>query len=354
MIDVKTGTQTWSNSAPKAPLKSDGANNLSATDREKYFQNGDVGETLNKITDPNYVDNSKKMRTVGSNQLDKDAFMSLLLTQMKNQDPTNPLKSHEMAAQLAQFTQLEKLTNIDQGLAGLRKDSVPGHNFQALSLIGKSLKIDNSKVQRTDATQSHDIRFSLTQAAQNVDIAIKDANGTVIRQLTVPNLKSGKNEIQWNGQFEDGSAAPVGEYSIDIQAKASNGAKIIAETKVEGLITGINFTPKGPQLMVGRNVVNLSDVKSITDPNVAQESAAPSLGGKAVDISELSQGSSPNAPAKVKPEAKDPAQEAKKAKLSQGDISEAAMTQDFINALNKQGTKAGGMTGKGSGEGGNG
>src|SRR5689334_11359839 len=111
MIGVKTGTQTWSNSPQRTDWKSDGAQNISAIDKANHMPEDSVGDMLNKVADPNYVDQSKKMRTVGNNQLGKDAFMSLLLTQMKNQDPTNPLKSHEMAAQLAQFTSLEKLNN---------------------------------------------------------------------------------------------------------------------------------------------------------------------------------------------------------------------------------------------------
>jgi flagellar basal-body rod modification protein FlgD len=180
-MDVKTGTQTWSNAVQKADFKSDGTSNISATDKAKFFQEDSIGDTLNKVADANYVDDSKKMRTVGNNQLNKDAFMSLLLTQMKNQDPTNPLKSHEMAAQLAQFTQLEKLTNIDQSINSLRTDQKPSMNYQALNLIGKAVNTDNSKVTRTDATQNHEIRFNLGASAQQVEVKIKDANGTELR-----------------------------------------------------------------------------------------------------------------------------------------------------------------------------
>src|ERR1700753_3724608 len=110
MMSVKGGTQTWSTSPQRTDFKSDNTHNVSATDHAKYFDSESPGDTANKIADPNYVDTTKKMRTVGNAELGKDAFMTLLLTQMKNQDPTNPLKSHEMAAQLAQFTSLEKLT----------------------------------------------------------------------------------------------------------------------------------------------------------------------------------------------------------------------------------------------------
>ncbi len=330
MIGVKTGTQTWSNSPQRTDFKSDNVQTMSASDRQKHFENENIGDILNKVADPNYIDESKKMRTVGNNQLDKDAFMNLLLTQMKNQDPTNPLKSHEMAAQLAQFTSLEKLHNINDSIEGLRKDQRPDHNFQALSFIGKSITTDNSKITRTGEDDRHDVRFNLARDAQKVTMEIKDANGAVVRKLEVRNLKSGKNEISWNGMMEDGRPAPAGEYTASIEALGSNGRKLFVETKTEGVISGVNFTAKGPQLLIGKQVVNLSDVKSISDPNIAE--SGPVFAAK----------SEPEADSKkvtVKPETKANADKA--AKLKSGNLNDAAMAQGLINQLNKAGAKAG-------------
>jgi hypothetical protein len=135
--------------------------------------------------------------------------------------------------------------------------------------------------------------------------------------------------------MEDGTAAPIGDYTADITAVGSNGAKIYVESKVAGVITGVNFTPKGPQLLVGKQTINLSDVKSISDPTAPQDNGA-QMSGRPVDISALGKVKQEN-----KPESKTDG--AKKARLAKGDISEAAMTQDFVNNLNKQGAKAGGM-----------
>lgn len=340
MMGIKGGTQTWNNAQQTSSLKGDNTLSVSSADQEKYFSGESLGDTLNKVADPNYIDDSKKMRTVGDNQLGKDAFMTLLLTQMKNQDPTNPLKSHEMAAQLAQFTQLEKLQGINDGIEGLRKDAQPNTNFQALSFIGKTISTDNSKVSRTDTESQHDIRFSIPQDAAQVKLVVKDAAGNPVRNLEFKSLKSGKNELNWNGLTDDGSKAPVGEYVVALEAVGNNGRKMFVETKTEGVISGVNFTPKGPQLMVGKQVINMADVKSISDSSVQPQLDTPRqpnfMPFPGAANSALSEGPKK---AEVKPETKPDAQ--KRAKLSKGDLNDAAMAQGLINQLNKTGAKAG-------------
>jgi flagellar basal-body rod modification protein FlgD len=360
MMSVKGGTQTWSSSPQRTDFKDNNPNTLSATDKEKVMAGEEaIGDVLNKVADPNYVDKSKKMRTVGNNQLGKDAFMTLLLTQMKNQDPTNPLKSHEMAAQLAQFTSLEKLHNINEGITQLHKDAQPNQNFQALSFIGKIITTDNSKITRMDTESTHDIRFNLAADAQKITMQVKDEKGAVIRTLDFKNIKAGKNELAWNGMTEDGTKAPVGEYSVAIEATGSNGHKLQVETKTEGVITGVNFTPRGPQLMLGKQVVNMSDVKSISEPGLSEKpnqlapearatgtapNAVPpamSAAPPAMNAAPTAMNAAPSKPkhADVKPETKPNA--AKAAKLASGSINDAGMAQGLINKLNKEGAKAG-------------
>jgi len=94
-MGVKLGTKAFGDiqgSTPASEMNSS-SKNLSVKD-QKTFGDQNVGDVLNKIADPNYVDPAKKMRTVGNDKLDKDAFFKLMIAQMKNQDPTNPLKSH--------------------------------------------------------------------------------------------------------------------------------------------------------------------------------------------------------------------------------------------------------------------
>ncbi|MGE0761660.1 MAG: flagellar hook assembly protein FlgD [Bdellovibrionales bacterium] len=271
MISVKGGTQTWSKAEQQVDLGRDNTKTISALQQDEYFGDQALGDIANKASDPNWIDPSKKVRQVGNAQMDKDAFMKLLLTQMKYQDPTNPMQSHEMAAQLAQFTSLEKLTNISEAIEGLTKAQSPKQNFDALSMIGKAVSGDSSKIDRADDKETHAISFKIQQDAPKAKLVIKNIEGAVVRELEVANLKAGKNEVTWNGQTEEGLDAPKGNYTVSIEAKGSNGAKLFADTKFSGVISGVNFTPQGPIMMVGKQAISLKDIKEIVDPKMVRE-----------------------------------------------------------------------------------
>jgi flagellar basal-body rod modification protein FlgD len=266
-------------------MKPDPKAMISPEEQKQFFGDQSVGDVLNRVSDPNYVDTSKKPRAVGNNSLDKDAFFKLMLTQMKNQDPTQPMQSHEMAAQLAQFTSLEQLTNMNQSLDAMTKQNQPNANFQALALVGKKISGDSSKLTREKGDKEHDFNFSLGADAQKVTIQIKDLEGKTLRTIEAGGLKKGDNSIRWNGLADDATPARTGEYKFMVEAKATNGSKIAAKTDFNGRITGMNFTNQGPILLVGKQQIKMSDVKRIEEagPNdmspMRNDEAMPNMNG---------------------------------------------------------------------------
>lgn len=291
VMNVKRSTQAFSPAQQTSSLKSDLPNTQSATDLQKTFGDRDLGQILNQVADPNWVDPTKKMRTAGDNQLDKDAFLKLMLAQMKHQDPTNPMQSHEMAAQLAQFTSLEQLNNINSTLEEMKNSQSPNGNFQALAFIGKKVSGDSSKLTRAAGDTRHSFNFELLNDASNVELTIKDAGGNLVRKLEYNNLKKGQNSVEWNGLMEDGLAARPGEYKLSVNAKNSNGARVHAKTSFEGRITGLNYTSQGPVLLVGDQTIKLSDVRKIEEPGMSEvkEATTPMTTLKPVDQSKAAE-----------------------------------------------------------------
>ena len=278
---IKRGTNTFSTAKQNSSAKSNEGSNLDAGALEKAYGTSDLGEVLNKVADPNWVDPNKKMRAVGDNKLDKDAFLKLMLAQMKHQDPTNPMQSHEMAAQLAQFTSLEQMNNMNTTLEAIKNNSSPASNYQALGLIGKKISGDSSKLVRAAGDTKQGISFELLADTQKVNVTVKDATGAVVRKMEFAGLKKGRNSVEWNGLNEEGLAARPGEYRISVEGVASTGQKVHAKTAFSGRITGLSYTNEGPVLLVGEQTVKLSDVKKIEDMGPEANARAVPLGAGA-------------------------------------------------------------------------
>ncbi|MBX3016635.1 MAG: flagellar hook assembly protein FlgD [Bdellovibrionaceae bacterium] len=281
-VGMKLGTKNWSEASPNTITKSDGLKNLGANELTKL--GGDnIGEVLNRVADPNWIDPSKKARAVGSDKLDKDAFMKLMMAQLKNQDPTNPLKSHEMAAQLAQFSSLEQLQNVNTSLDDMKAQAKPTETYQSLNFIGKAVSGDASKVSRLKGDKYHDFSFTLPEKATTATIQVKNENGEVVRKVELRDLKPGANSWTWNGQNDHGQVQTVGEYRFDIDAKNEFDKKMDIKTDFEGIISGVNYTPEGPVLLIGNMSVKLSDVRQIVDPSMIQSKSQKDQNSKNVE-----------------------------------------------------------------------
>lgn len=261
-MSVKTGTKTWSDA--KAPETETSVSSLSMKDKEK-IGDADLKAIANKAADKNWVDDRKRVAGHGNSNMDKDAFFKLMLAQLKNQDPMNPLKNHEMAAQLAQFSSLEQMTNMNTTLTKLEGKTTQPENFQALNLIGKTVAGDSSRVTRTAFDKEHDFNFNLPQDASQATVKLLSAKGELVREYKLNDLKTGANKISWNGMNEGGVKQPPGEYVFQIEAINNQGGKIPVSTAFKGEITGLSFSAEGPVLQVGSQNIKMRDIGQITD-----------------------------------------------------------------------------------------
>lgn len=271
MMGIRPDTKAFNPSPSESNANSNKNVDLSKTMTPQELQSlgvSDMGELLNKVADANWVDPKSKLRGAGSDKLDKDAFMKIMLTQMKNQDPTNPLKSHEMAAQLAQFTQLEQLQNINTSLDEMKAQAKPAESFQSLNLLGKVVSGDSRKIYRSKGDKDHDISYVLPAGAKTVTIKIFNENGEEVRSFSQNNVKQGNNVWLWNGRDSKDIVLPSGSYMAQVEAVSSNDQKLQVKTDFEGKISGVNFTPQGTVLLIGNQAVRLQDIKKIVDPSL--------------------------------------------------------------------------------------
>jgi flagellar basal-body rod modification protein FlgD len=203
--------------------------------------------------------------------LGKDAFLKLLITQLQNQDPLNPADSTEFTAQLAQFSSLEQLSNINENIKTLELYQASINNAQAVSFIGKEIVAKGDKLEVTSG-QPRACEFELGASAKKVVVSIYDAAGNFIRDLTAASMGSGKQSLTWDGRDLNGNTVPSGIYTFGVQAEGADGEKVSTTTFLTGTVSGVTFRDGITYLTVGGSEVSVGDVTRIRQG--AESSAA--------------------------------------------------------------------------------
>ncbi len=274
MMSTKFSTQGFSKAVQQHDFGDDPQRKFTpATADGVAADNGktkDVGEVLNQVANPSGKDSGGHKVRRAHNTLDKDDFLKLMLTQMKNQDPMNPMQSHEMAAQLAQFTSLEQLFNVNKNLENLGTKQDPLAKFEALNFLGKSIRADSRQIFHGAGESANELRFNLGGDATSVKIKISDEMGQPIKEIETGGMNKGLGKIVWNGTDSHDHEVKAGKYSFSVEAVNGAGAKITVQTETMGTITGINYAPEGTLLMVGDQKVRLQDVQKIEDSNLKE------------------------------------------------------------------------------------
>ena len=197
-----------------------------------------------------------------SSEMGRNEFLKLLVTQLEHQDPTDPMKDEDFVAQLAQFSSLEQLTNISDGVKTMNQSSDQGHMLQAVSFLGKEVSAEGSQVSKEGDSVSS-VAYSLPQEAASVNVNIIDANGNIVRTVQAGAKQAGNYTLSWDGLDYTGSEVPDGVYSIGIRAVDGNGKSMQVDTAVSGTVSGVKNSD-------GNTVLTLNDGREVTLTNIRQ------------------------------------------------------------------------------------
>ncbi len=200
----------------------------------------------------------------GSSALGKEDFLKLLITQLQYQDPLSPLENTEFMAQLAQFSSLEQLQNVNSNLQTNLLLTQSLNNSLATNLIGKRIVALGKELYLT-GKEGLEITFDLV-ADGGVTVKVYDDNGNLVRTLKPGALPSGRNRLPWDGKDSEGNSLPLGNYSFQVEATDSNGNSLDVTTYSTGLVTGVKFEDGNAVLMLGDQGVDLSDIIEILTP----------------------------------------------------------------------------------------
>ena len=194
-----------------------------------------------------------------------DTFLSILTTQLKNQNPLDPLDTNQFTAQLVQFSGVEQQLKTNEFLEALLLNTQTSYRADAVSYIGKQVSASGETVELVDGGAYW--AYNADANVANATVSIKDAAGNVVYTET-GSLNAGPGAFLWDGVGSDGNTKPDGIYTIEIKGTNLAGNEVKVSTSSVGIVTGVDFSGAEPMLTVGKNKVALSDV---TDIQLARE-----------------------------------------------------------------------------------
>jgi len=205
-----------------------------------------------------------------SNSIGKNEFLQLLVTQLKNQDPLSPLQPYEFAAQLAQFSSVEQLTqlndNVGQEIDATNLNAVLGKANLSASLVGHEISATGNQVD-VPVTGSAHIRVDIGGTGGEGHLTLRDANGTAVTTRDLGQLPGGLQTLTLPADL------PPGVYSYDLQVNAAGGGAATVTTYTLGRVEGVSFDNGTISLNLGDFTVSLDalneilpDLPSTTNP----------------------------------------------------------------------------------------
>jgi len=200
--------------------------------------------------------NNNSQNVIQENTIGKDDFFKMLLAQIQNQNPLNPIDGADFAAQLAQFSSLERLGNINDQLETMNLYQASVNNAQSLNLIGREVtaKGDVLKVEGEPV----DLTYNLSGYAKKVSIKIYNEEGSLVDTLEFGNQKEGRNSVVW-----DCNNVSKGNYTFDVSAIDDNGDNVDVDTMTTGVVAGVTFKNGSSYLSINGQDIAFGDVISV-------------------------------------------------------------------------------------------
>ena len=228
-------------------------------------------EIINKAT--GYKPKNELFKEGAHNQMGKDEFLKLLTFQLQNQDPMNPMDQSKMTGELAQFSQLEQLSNLNKKFEDVNKTKAIEDKFYAASFVGKKIVTTGSTINLKNSGDAGDVLFKLDGDASKVMVRILDEKNNVMGEIWRDGMSQGSHQLTWDGVALDGSPAVKGTYKAQVKAWDNIGNQVMTRTEATGLVQSVTFDEGEPVLTVNGQKVYLRDVQSFHNADVATHEA---------------------------------------------------------------------------------
>ncbi len=207
---------------------------------------------------------SRAAQTKESNAstMGKDDFLQLLVTQLQHQDPLNPMDSTGFTAQLAQFSSLEELQNINKTLGDVGNSQNVLTNSQAVDYIGKQVQALGNQLDLNDG-QPVPIEFNLNQDAAGVYVRIYNQYGEFVQDLEPGSMGAGLQSMTWDGMDHQNQQAPDGTYRYEVTAMDAEGNTMSVTSFTKGTVSGVYYKNGLAYLLTADQEIPLGNVVQV-------------------------------------------------------------------------------------------
>jgi flagellar basal-body rod modification protein FlgD len=189
-------------------------------------------------------------------------FLTLLTTQLKNQNPLDPLDTNQFTQQLVQFAQVEQQLKQNEQLATLVSIEKSAAATTALAYVGQTVAFDGQTATLANNKASWTLQVP---AAANVTVTVKSATGQTVYTGTY-GMDAGTQTFVWDGVDNNGTKWPDGTYTMSATAKDANGQSVAIASEVEGIVDSVDLTKNPPLLSVGGQTFTLDKIKRVVRP----------------------------------------------------------------------------------------
>ena len=165
----------------------------------------------------------------------QDVFLQLYIEQLKNQDPTEPQDTGDMVSQMAQFSSLERLTEMSSAMSNMTEALMSSQALTASTLVGKSVFVEQDSANLTQGS-SIQLRTEFPDDAQTNTLQITDANGEIVKSIQLTD-----EEYTWDGTNDAGESAASGEYSFKVTSRNADGEVTVLQTELPSRINSVTI-----------------------------------------------------------------------------------------------------------------
>ncbi|MCL2658339.1 MAG: flagellar hook assembly protein FlgD [Betaproteobacteria bacterium] len=191
----------------------------------------------------------------------KNQFLTMLTTQLKNQDPMNPMDNAQMTTQLAQINMVDGINQVNANLLSILDNFQMGEMTQAAAMVGRAVLVQGSGLQLADGMSVGG--FELTSPADNVTASIFDANGRQVATVNLGEADVGSHVFLWDGMTDSGDVAADGDYTVKLSAVQA-GAQVDITGLQLGTVTNVIRNGNSADLQVGQlGIFKMSDIRQI-------------------------------------------------------------------------------------------